>query len=206
VVNDDIDAQPHTDFQNSLRTWLSTPRSPKLAPPIVFTEIALAGSFGSEGRLDVVTFSSKREYTELKLRGFEVKVSRSDLLGDLRAQKWQKYLPYVHEFYFAFPDGLATVDEIPYPAGVLIKTAGGFKFVRKAQPLAAEGVDSSVVSRLLWRAHRESAALAERLRVAERRVHAVQAEVDDRIRRVEARYEQLTRAAAPDTVSDVGEE
>jgi len=185
----------HVDFQNSLRAWLQTPRSSKHRPPIVFTEIALAGSWGSEGRLDVVTFSSRNEYRELKVRGFEVKVSRNDLLGDLRSKKWHKYLPYVHEFYFAFPDGLATVDEIPEPAGVIIMTeGGGFKFIRRSKPLDATGVDASVVARLLWRANSEKAAMTQRVREAERQVRLVEQQAEERIARIEARYEAMLTA------------
>lgn len=45
-----------------------------------------------------------------KMIGYEIKVSRSDFLND---QKRQYYLQYVHEFYFACPEGLIKKDELP---------------------------------------------------------------------------------------------
>lgn len=47
---------------------------------------------------------------------YEVKVSRSDFLGD---KKWRLYLPYCNEFYFVAPKGLIRLDELPPEAGLL---------------------------------------------------------------------------------------
>lgn len=124
-------------------------------PPIVFTEIGLSGSWGSGGRLDVVTFTSAQSYRKIILPGYEVKASRPDLLSDLRAGKWRKYLPYVTEFYFAFPRGLARADEIPTEAGVIVRGDSGWRKVRPS-PKHGSKIDARVYARLLWRMEREA--------------------------------------------------
>lgn len=147
---------PHAELQAHLARFLGTRRSSS-NPPLVFTEVALGGSWGSEGRLDVVTFNSRASYTKVSIGGYEVKVSRADLLGDLRAEKWRRYLPWCHRFYFVFPDGLADRDEIPPPAGVIVRLEDGtFRNIRKAATLPGEKVGIDTVARLLWRRDREA--------------------------------------------------
>lgn len=64
-------------------------------PPIVFEEVALEGSWSSHGRLDVVTLTIAPHYRGAVLRGYEVKVSRGDLFGDLDKLKWRRYMEAV---------------------------------------------------------------------------------------------------------------
>lgn len=63
---------------------------------------------------------------------YENKVLRSDFNGD---DKWHKYLPYCHEFYFATPYGLIKKDELPPEAGLIVITSTGstMRIVKKAQ-------------------------------------------------------------------------
>lgn len=50
------------------------------------------------------------------IRGFEVKVSRSDFQSD---RKWQNYLPYVNQFYFATVPDVIKPEELPDGIGLL---------------------------------------------------------------------------------------
>lgn len=68
------------------------------------------------GIADIVCF--RPHYNRKETRIFEIKVSRSDLFADIRAEKWKKYLPYCEYVVFAFPRGMARLDEIPIEAGV----------------------------------------------------------------------------------------
>ena len=68
------------------------------------------------GRVDVMCF--KTSYRRSMPRVFEVKVTRSDLLSDLRKKKWRKYLPFCERVIFAFPSYMATADEIPAECGI----------------------------------------------------------------------------------------
>jgi len=65
-----------------------------------------------DGKLDLLTLDL-RLWT---VRGFEVKISRSDFLSD---RKWPNYLPYVNYFYFATPPGLIKPEELPPEIGLL---------------------------------------------------------------------------------------
>ena len=68
-------------------------------------------SWGS-GRFDLLTVN----LSDWVIRGYEIKVNRSDFVGD---RKWQHYLPYVHFFYFASPKGLIDPAELPAEIGLL---------------------------------------------------------------------------------------
>ncbi len=57
-----------------------------------------------------------RSYTAPCITGYEIKVSRSDFLGD---NKWHLYLQYCNEFYFVVPVGLVAKDEIPENVGLI---------------------------------------------------------------------------------------
>ncbi len=133
-------------------------------PPLIFTEVALEGSYGSHGRLDVVTLTIGRNYTHFPLWGYEVKATRSDLLHDLAERKWERYLGPLHRLHFAFPVGLACLDEIPAPCGVLLLGANGWRHARAARDLDGHGTGPRTDTwlRLLLRMHGEL--WAERLR------------------------------------------
>jgi hypothetical protein len=108
-------------------------------PPLVFTEVALEGSYGSHGRLDVVTLTIGRNYTHFPLWAYEVKATRADLLHDLAERKWERYLGPLHRLHFAFPAGLASLEEIPAPCGVLQLGANGWRHARAARDLDGHG-------------------------------------------------------------------
>lgn len=83
------------------------------------------------GLADVITI--KPSYTRFCLSIFEVKVSRSDFLGDIRAEKWKRYLPHCHRFYFATLPEVATKVDIPPEAGWIVKGPNSWIY-RKAAP------------------------------------------------------------------------
>jgi hypothetical protein len=60
--------------------------------------------------------------------GYEIKVSRSDFLGD---DKWHLYLPYCSHFYFVVPAGLIEPSEVPENAGLIYVSATGSKLFTK---------------------------------------------------------------------------
>lgn len=141
----------HNEAQDSLAAWLRVRYSNK---PLVFTEVALGGRNGSAGRFDVVSVWTTGHYRSNVVHGYEVKVSRSDLLGDLRSGKWKQYLTQVDRLYFAIASDIASVDEIPHEAGVLVHDGVGWRQVRAGKKLQRAS-DQSLPWRLLWRAHAE---------------------------------------------------
>ena len=57
-----------------------------------------------------------RSWAHPACTGYEIKVSRSDFLGD---EKWTDYLPLCNLFYFVAPAGVIEKGEIPEPCGLL---------------------------------------------------------------------------------------
>ena len=67
----------------------------------------------------------------------EVKVSRADLLSDLRrTAKRAAYLALCSECWYVIRDGIARPDEIPHECGVLVATQRGFDVARPARKRA----------------------------------------------------------------------
>ena len=61
---------------------------------------------------------------------YEVKVTRSDFLRDVRAKKFEKYLPFCRRLYFAVPRGLVTQKEVPEGCGLCWRGPKGWHTVR----------------------------------------------------------------------------
>jgi hypothetical protein len=57
-----------------------------------------------------------KSWTRPCIRIYEIKVSRSDFLADI---KFRTYLPYCHEMYFAVPVGLIDRNELPADIGLV---------------------------------------------------------------------------------------
>lgn len=83
----------------------------------------------SHSRLD--GWAMRRSWVNPCFWGYEVKVSRSDFLGD---NKWQNYLSTCNQFYFVAPRGLIDRREIPEQAGLLevASTGSMLRTIRKA--------------------------------------------------------------------------
>lgn len=83
-------------------------------------EIALCDQLSHRGDLVVMLCSGRINRVDI----YELKVARSDLLGDLRREKWRAYLEH-GAVWFAFPKGLADPREIPAEAGVIVRSDAG---------------------------------------------------------------------------------
>lgn len=70
----------------------------------------------------------KKSWTNPLTIGYEIKVSRGDFLSD---NKWQSYLPYCNEFYFACPSKMIDKSEVPDVAGLLYLTSTGTRLICK---------------------------------------------------------------------------
>lgn len=68
-------------------------------------------------RADVIVI--RPSYTNFCLDIYEVKVSRSDFLKDVRSGKYKGYLPMCHRLYFAVIKGLVDKREIPDDVGLI---------------------------------------------------------------------------------------
>ncbi len=71
------------------------------------------------GQLDVV--SVRLSWSRPLPTGYEIKVSRTDFLSDIRSEKWRKYLPSVERLYFCVPAGLVAKGEVPAECGLMYR-------------------------------------------------------------------------------------
>jgi hypothetical protein len=77
-------------------------------------------------RLDA--WAMPRSWVKPATTGYEIKVSRSDFLGD---DKWQAYLPLCHKFYFVAPPGIIKPDEVSAEAGLIVTTRNATRLLTK---------------------------------------------------------------------------
>jgi hypothetical protein len=83
---------------------------------------------------DVFSLTRSLRPDHLAPQVHEVKVRRSDLLGELRSGKIERYRELAAEVFFVIVEGIATVDEIPAEYGVIVwRDDGGYTFARAAQ-------------------------------------------------------------------------
>lgn len=92
---------------------------------LVAAEATLRAQTGQRADL----LAMHRKLTDLPMVIFEIKTSRSDLLRDLKSEKWRGYL-VDGAVAFAFPAGLADPREIPNEAGVIVRIANGWSWRR----------------------------------------------------------------------------
>jgi hypothetical protein len=97
---------------------------------IFVSECKNGSSDGGHLRLD--GWAMKKSWVHPLTIGYEVKVSRSDFVGD---EKWRGYLQYCNEFYFVCPSGLIRPDELPDDTGLLWVAKTGTRLFRKKKPV-----------------------------------------------------------------------
>lgn len=88
---------------------------------------------GKHRRIDL--WAMKRSWAKPLVVAYEVKVSRSDFMGD---NKWQEYLPYCNEFYFAAPPGLIEKNELPREVGLIETTKNGARLLTRKKAIYRE--------------------------------------------------------------------
>lgn len=86
---------------------------------------------GTRGQADVV--SIRPSWSKPRPTTYEVKVSRSDFLSDIRSEKWKRYLPWSKRFYFATPRGLVEKDEMPKGVGLMYRNENGWYSVKASR-------------------------------------------------------------------------
>lgn len=109
---------------------------------------------GKTPRADLVVCSAS--YKGFVLSAFEVKISRSDFLRDLRSEKWRTYLPHCNRLYFAVLDEVCRKEDIPEEAGLLIRNNKGWYTAKKAPSLQST-VPYDTLKSLIFARQRRSA-------------------------------------------------
>jgi hypothetical protein len=126
--------------------------TPFLGVPLGSVFLGQLRDYESPGLADVITI--KPSYRHFCLSIYEVKVSRSDFLGDLRREKWRRYLPHCHRFYFATLPNVAKKDDIPQEAGWVVKGPKSWAY-RKAASAREVDIPEFTLLSLLFSKERE---------------------------------------------------
>jgi hypothetical protein len=126
------------------------------------------------------------------LEGFELKVSRSDWLRELKQpKKADAFFKFCDRWWVVAGHGaVVKLDELPEPWGLMVAKGNGLSVVRMAPPLKPEPVDRSLLAAMLKRATDTAADSPEVRQLIEKRVTEATKKVDDQIRWATAR---LTR-------------
>jgi hypothetical protein len=96
---------------------------------------------------DVITV--KPSYNRFNLDIYEVKVTRSDFLQEIKKKKYEASLLHCNRFYFAVMQGIAKADEIPDGLGLIVRGDNGWSTVKAAKNRDV-GFDQQMMLSLLF--------------------------------------------------------
>lgn len=102
----------HDELAASLAVHLSNPKHRE--PQVCWLNMKLRS-----GRPDVFAITPSFNLNKTRPTTYEIKVSRSDFLADVRAAKHRQYEKMSQYVYFAAPRGLLSEDEIPDGCGLI---------------------------------------------------------------------------------------
>lgn len=101
---------------------------------VFLEEVKNGRSYGNNLRI-MDAWAMKLSWSPVRTIGYEIKVSRSDFVGD---EKWPEYLKLCHQLFFVAPKGLIESSELPPEVG-LIELLGTTRLVtRKKAPYRTE--------------------------------------------------------------------
>lgn len=101
------------------------------------------------GQADVITI--KPSYNNFNLDIYEVKVTRSDLMQDIKKEKYKKYLPHCNRLYFAVKSGICKKEEIPDNIGLISRGENGWKTIKTAKKREIEFSEQMLLSLLFFK-------------------------------------------------------
>lgn len=138
--------------------WLQQDRNRKASLDILNSEGAEAYYKAQKNQkqphlADVIII--KPSYTRFCVSIFEIKISRSDFLSDIRSGKWMGYLKHCHRFYFAVAQGVAKKEDIPEEAGLIIRGPNGWQ-VQKGAPVIDNEIPQETLMSMLFVKQRET--------------------------------------------------
>lgn len=121
----------HDDLAHDLALWVGTPKQRSdFRGRLTWENIQFPDERVRPDVFSILTTLNPQRICPIT---YEVKVSRSDLLAELRSQKWKKYLPFSAYVFIAMPHGLADDNEIPDQLGILHRFDTNWFMVRKGK-------------------------------------------------------------------------
>lgn len=104
----------------------------------VFVRACKSGPSWTGERVRILDgWAMPRSWARPQCVGYEIKLSRSDWLGD---KKWPSYLELCHQLYIVCPHGLLKKSEIPDPLGLVYACAGEGRRLITAKKAAVRDV------------------------------------------------------------------
>jgi len=114
-----------------------------------FTEVPLGSVWMNKGIPIADVINIRYSYTRFNIDIFECKISRSDLMKEIKSEKYKKYLPYCNRFYFVTPRGLTDKIEIPEECGLILKSDKTF-YTRKQAIVRSPELESEMLMALVF--------------------------------------------------------
>lgn len=105
---------------------------------IFLEEVKNGRSYGNNLRI-MDAWAMKLSWSPVRTIGYEIKVSRSDFVGD---DKWPNYLKLCHQLFFVAPKGIISPDELPPEVG-LIELLGTTRLVTRKKAPYRTDVDAT---------------------------------------------------------------
>jgi len=114
----------------------------------VFVDECNTGSSSHVGCSRMDAWAMAKSWANPCVTGYELKVSRSDFLGD---DKWRGYLDYCNEFYFVAPPKLIDPSELPEEAGLLVCSANATRlYSKKKSPRRGNEIPNEIFRYILF--------------------------------------------------------
>jgi hypothetical protein len=115
----------------------------------VFIEECKNGKSDSKILLKMDGWAMRKSWAHPCISGYEVKVARSDFLGD---RKWPGYLKYCNEFYFVCPPNVIKPEELGKDVGLLYCSAnGGRLYTKKKAPFRNITIPETIFRYIIMR-------------------------------------------------------
>jgi hypothetical protein len=163
------------------------------APPAfqTFFEVSNATGYGIKSYADAVAMGVWPS-TGHEIHGFEVKISRSDFLNEMKnPEKAMPIMQYCHRWSLVCPANMVKLDEVPATWGVYWFKDGAIRKARQAPILEARPLTPGFVASLVRRAgERDTAEISKAVNEARERW--------DRNRKQEIEAEVARRAGSRD--------
>jgi hypothetical protein len=122
----------------------------KFAAPAFATFDNVADSTGmANGRADAISMACWKSRGYL-IHGFEIKISRSDWLRELKQpEKTERLQKYCDHWWIVVPDASIIRDDLPSPWGLMVAKGAGLHTVVKAPKLTPVPADREFLASLL---------------------------------------------------------
>lgn len=169
---------------------------------LAWTELPLGSVLHQAGEVPRADVLAMKKSYNLRLCIYELKESRRDFTHDVQSGKYEKYLPFCHQLYFACPRGLVKITEVPEGCGLMVHSQDKGWHTLRAPTVRRVEIPYNLLLVCLFRGHEEALqrrrlrdrmVLEENVRLGERAL-GLGYEVRNKLNSVQAEWEQIEKA------------